>query len=363
MAGQLTMPRNMIASNVKVFGALDRFCSIRADPVRNSDQKRWIATQPAERTFLKDAILSEKHSFGLARGLARFNHETASFFFTLGFDHASPFGAFTEIDVDGGKLTAILAELHPRPRQSPALVRQYVEVEDASIPGYTGHDHTLIASLFPEIRCFVAKDIAPEETWRIFFLFCIQECRQGESWIDETLADTLQTICELEQMQIPYRTLCRSVFDSDPATMFLALYRCLESLYAYSSAEKVITSLGLSKNWGDVAAALEDALDWHPREETSLIALLTNAIEADLVSVFDSLGEQVPTNTNDVATSAAKRIYRLRNGLVHFRPYHHGIDHGAIDWNRLCTTMAIFVFDIYYKIFRSPVTAGATSSE
>jgi hypothetical protein len=139
--------------------------------------------------------------------------------------------------------------------------------------------------------------------------------------------------------------------------MFLALYRCIESLYAYSSAQKIISDLNLTHNWGEVAVALEDHLGWHPREESSLGELLINAARGDLEDIFRSTGEKVP-EIGDLASATGRRIYQLRNNLVHFRPLHQQFDPQLVDWNRLCETMATLVWHIYTEVFSDPSTTS-----
>lgn len=345
--------RNMKDSNKEIFRILDNFCSVRGDPIQNSDKGRWISTEVDQQAFLKYGTLSEVLGFSPTRAVARFDLGTKNYFFTVGFDHCTAFGSLTELDLNGSILTALLAEVKPRPRASTILIREYVEASDKSTPGYAGHDYSLIGSLFPPIKGFGSENLSKDETWRTFFLLCVEECRHGESWIDEEFASTLRSICELQFLQIPFRMLCRSVFDSDPATMFLALYRCLESLYAYTSAQDLIQALDLKLGWADVATALEDKLNWHPREESSLAALLSNALDHDLKALFSGLGEPVPMGHIDLAAVAGRRMYRFRNGLVHFRPYHHQIDYSNVNWNRLCITMAQLVWHIYSDVFAS----------
>jgi hypothetical protein len=277
------MSRNMINANKDVFAVLDRYCATRGDPVRNFGAPRWITTNAADRRIIKDAGLTERLSFSPGRSVLRLDLGTYCYICTCGFEYTSPSGGLVEVDVSAGLLTVILAELKPRPRGTTAQIRNVVEALDKDADAtYAGHDPSSIASLFAPIRTFGSSNVSQDDTWRIFFLLCIQECRQGESWIDERLANTLQSICELELLSIPYRTLCRSIFDADPAALFLALYRCVESLYAYSSAQRVIAALGLQHGWEDVAAALEDQLGWHPREESSLTSLLEQAATRDL---------------------------------------------------------------------------------
>jgi hypothetical protein len=216
---------------------------------------------------------------------------------------------------------------------------------------YDGHDPGLVATLFPPIRAFTSVDVAPNETWRIFFLLCVIEVGQGETWIEDVFSSTLKAIAQLELANIPYRMLCRSIFDTDPAAMYLALYRCIGSLYAYTSAQKIITSLGIARDWPDVAVVLEDQLGWYPKEESSLAELLSMAVPTDLEAIFRALGIQVSEGTANLGASAARAIYKLRNDLVHFRPTHHRVDFSELQWNQLCTALATLVFHIYAEVF------------
>jgi hypothetical protein len=223
---------------------------------------------------------------------------------------------------------------------------------------YNGHDFEDILGLYPTIRVFCSEDVTIDETWRIFFLLCLSEARNAETWIDSSFADTLQGMAELPLLNVPYQTLCRSIFDTDPAAMFLALYRCLEALYAFSSARKLIGALSLSDDWAIVATALEDALGWHPREENSLMELVEYATEPDHRAIFSALAETVPETSGDLAGSAARRIYKLRNDLVHYRPAQHEMNFTTIDWNRLCEATAAIVCFIYAEVFKAGAATG-----
>lgn len=349
------MSRNMIAANQAVFRSLDDYCANRGEEVANSNAPRWIATQKAERRFLKHAKLINVLRFTRRRGVCRFDLDDKSYFCSVGLEYVDSIADLEEVEVSGGILTAVLHELDILPRVSAITVRNIVEAEDKlSSPEYKGHHPESIASLYPPIKVYASKELPEAETWRVFFLICLSECRNGESWIDAKFANTLEGLAGLELLRLPYRTLCRSIFDVDPGAMFLALYRCIESLYAFSSATAVIRSLGLSHSWADVAVALEDSLNWHPREEVSLKELLKFAAERDLAQIFVALGEQIPSErTSPLSDLTAKRIYKLRNELVHFRLVYHNVDHSKIDWNRLCEASATMVCYIYHAVFPS----------
>jgi hypothetical protein len=344
------MSRNKKEANRSIFAALDEFCASRGDPILNAGSGRWIATQNADqRRFLTNAKLSAFLPFTARKGVARFDLWKETYFYTVGFEHVLPPVELSETDVHPGILTTVISELKIAPKATTAEIRDVVEAEDSTLGGYAGHGADLLGLLYPPMRIFQSRDVADDETWRMFFLLCLSESRGTETWLDNNLADTLQGVAELELIGLPYNTLCRSIFDTDPAAMFMALYRCLEAIYAFSSARTVIDTLQLSQSWDEVAAALEDALGWHPREESSLTSLFGFGTERDHAAIFEALGEVKPDPP--LAAPAAKRVYKLRNDLVHFRPAQRKVDLSKVDWNRLCEATAGLVCFIYNEVF------------
>jgi len=345
------MPRNMISANHAIFAALDAYCVNRGVAVANAGTARWIATEPTDRKLLKEGHLNSWTSFSISRRLARIDHDNRSLFCTVGLTNVAAPPGFSEIDLNGAILTLLLYELSQQSIVSPLQVKNIVEVSDkASDPTYAGHDFDSIGSLFPIVKVYEKLDVASEETWKVFFLLCLSENRGAHSWMNDHLNNVLESLCVLDIANIPFDTLCRSVFDSDPAALFLALYRCMEAVYAYSSASSLKARLSAPQSWSEIAAILEDELNWHPREESSLTDLMQYALEIDLTRVYEALGEEVP-ETPSLAQSAGRRIYRLRNILVHYRPTNSRLDYSKVDWNKLCAAMASVVCDMYVGVF------------
>jgi hypothetical protein len=92
-------------------------------------------------------------------------------------------------------------------------------------------------------------------------------------------------------------------------------------------------------------------LGWYPREEPSLEALLKHAVIDDLQSVASSLDDEIPSDARPAAY-VAKRIYQLRNALVHYRPFQQKFSFKGTNWNRLCEAMALLVLHIYGEVSR-----------
>lgn len=298
------------------------------------------------------AALVDELSFSASVKVARFDLLSRAFFVTSGLDVPEVPVDLELEDLDGGLLTAFLFELAPTPAVPAAQIRNIVEVDDkTSDPGYDGHSPASIASLYPKIQVFSVADLLIEETFKTFFVICLSDRRRIDQWIDEQLAKTLNMITDLSPASIPYEVLCRSVLDMDPSALFLALYRCLEALYAHTQTQELMTVVGISKPWAEMAQTLEATLGWYPREEPSLEALLSHAVPEDLQAAVLALGDKIPVNARGEAY-VAKRIYQLRNALVHYRPFHQKFSLKQIDWNRLCEAMALLVFHIYGEIQR-----------
>lgn len=353
------MSRNMIDANTDIFASLDTYCANRGDPVRNAGSPRWISGSSSDSDFLAHATFDDSFNVSPLRCLARISRGNTSYFCSGGFASSNEPKGLTEEDLTPGLFAVFLCETRLCPCATPLEVRNNIEVSDKRADhGYDGHDFSQIKNLFGDIRVFVGGDILAEETWRVFYEMCIFECQQNDTWVDNDLTASLLSLSALSPLNIPYQTLCRSIFDTDPAALFLGLYRCLEALYAYSNSMKVKKAFGLDESWTTVAATLETELGWRPRGESSLLSLFAHVDQDDLAKLFSDLGEEVPTSTDTPLTnSATQRIYRLRNGLVHFRPTHHSIEYKAVDWNRLCETITRLIATIYGEVHKATTTA------
>lgn len=348
------MSRNMSASNSSIFSALDLYCANRGDPVRNAGTKRWISGPTgAEKSFLADAKVVFALNFTLTRRVGLFEHEGKSFFCLVGFDGAASFADLVEVPVTGGIFTAVIAELVPKPIAPTSSIRNVVEAQDYSSAGaaYKGHQLALMETLFPRVKVFSFSKIAENEAYRAFFRFCAMECDNGDFWIENRLAAALIELCDLDSISVPFQTLCRSIFDADPAGLFLGLYRCLEALYALNSARKVAKDFNLSTDWTVISIALESTLGWRAPEAASLNQLLGHCEEETFKAVFSALHLETTAVMPGLIDAAGRQIYKLRNSLVHYRPIHHRTEYKNVDWNELCIVMTVIVKSVYGKIF------------
>jgi hypothetical protein len=341
----------MKSAQQAIFGSLDAFCAAAGEPVTNAGAPRWIRGTKADSAFLAGAQVSDLFRVTPRRMMARLDYGGKTFFSALGFLDATPPAGLDRGEVTPGLVSVLLAEATPRPKATPFQVKDAVEHADATQDeSYEGHESTAIADLFGPIVVFQGELIEPSETWRAYYEICLGEILGMDTWIEKPTAAAMATLTDLSALGLPYQILCRSLFDADPGGLFLALYRCLEALYAYTASMRVAAAFGFSGSWQEVAVALEREIGWRPREEDSLAALFARCETETLKQIFDCLGESRP-DTNTVAMTSAKRIYKLRNNLVHYRPIHHTAEHSEVCWNQLCTTLSLVIREVYFDIF------------
>lgn len=348
------MSRNMAAANRAVFAQLELFCNRRSEPIPSEGRRRYIrarsgtAEAKEDERYLQRGSIEARLRFGSERILAHIKVDKEHFVALIGFDYEPNVAPLvTETNTPG--LTAlVLAETAPRPRASPAMIRNIVEagsMDDVDAADYEGHGADDIAMLFPPIRILKSPGPIDEDSvWRLFLMICADECANSGSWIEETLAGELESLTRLQVPSLPYASICESMFDADPRSMFMALYRCIEATYAYESSLRLVRDLGLEIPWIDMATSLSSQLGWRPQEASSLNLSLSRAVESDLLDLCDCLGATVG---RDLQVSAGKALYSLRNQIVHYRPGTQRVAVESTDWNRLCRVLVRITFHVF----------------
>ena len=347
------MTRSMIDANTALFSQLEGHCARRGDPIPTAGAVRWVQGNPASEEWLKHLQVRLGLRFGRRRSLTWFSHQGTDLVCLVGFEFDPALAQIQPFPTNAGVSVCVLSELQPLPTATPAEIRNVVEVGSRGEPGYAGHDYTAIEILFPPVRLFTtSRPLDEEATSRLFLMLSVDECRNGESWIDDPLADDLVSLADLSVSRFPYDAVCRSIFDWDPRSLYMALYRCLEATYAYESCRKLVASLGLEQDWHELAAALDAEVGWHPQEAASLNLVLQYALDDDLRAVCDCLGVEDGT---DLCVSAGRAIYRLRNRIVHYNTAKaSGVAFGDADWNELCRRMVGIVFHVFSHAFVIP---------
>lgn len=343
------MTRNMIEANLVVFQLLEGYCARFDSPIPSAGRVRYVAGGPEDQAWLKNVELRTQLKFSQGRFLASLRYNHVDYIALVGFDFDVDIGGLLECEVNAGAAVCLWSELRPRPIAGPATVRNVVEVSAFGDAHYQGHDWEVVAELLPAVRLVRANGPLDDEAiWRLFFWISADESRRSNSWMDEDLSQELMSLADLNVPVLPYGPLCRSLFDADPRSLFMALYRCVEATYAYETCKNLVAKLALGEEWHELAALLDAEMGWRPQEATSLQLVLKYALPADLLRLRDALEAD---GGDDATRSTAKALYRLRNEVVHFRPTVERLNQEDLDWNAICYRLVGIVFNVFSYAF------------
>ena len=344
------MSRNRIEANTEIFKRLDEFCRVRDLLLETHGRPRWIMTKSRDRHVLDKLVFKEIINLGGGRLLGYGQIDKNQHLIASGFEFADSPAGFEECVVGSGHLTAILSDFPIPVAASEYEIKDIIDLHDKTTPGYEGHDHIQVAKLFSSVRIFVSENHL-QSPWNSFFKLCLNERSTGFNPINRELRETLFVLADLNPNLLPYRVMCRSIFDVDPSSFFLALYRCLESLYSFASARELRHRLKIEQNWQEIAATVENVTGWYPREESSLESLLRLASPADLQRLVTAAGEHLAEGQSP-SEKAAKVIYSLRNAAVHFRPAHQSSQLEKHRWPDICKHLVGLILDVYVEANR-----------
>ena len=348
------MNRDMRKANRALFANLEGSCQRRSEPIPTAGRRRYVSVREDEegdrdRHDLTRGTIETTVRFGGERSLAHVRVDADEYIGLIGFDHEPELTAVSLIDVTPGLAILLLSEMSPRPRATPSEIRNVVEVGSMDEDDYGGHTIASVGSLFPPLQLLTSdQPIDEDSAQRLFLMISAEECAQGASWIEDALADELVSLTDLDVPALPYAAIGESMFDADPRSLYMALYRCIEATYAFETSRRLVDELKLTVEWVEVAKALANVAGWRPQEASSLNIVLQNALEQDLRDVCQCLN--VPVG-NDLAASAGRAIYSLRNRIVHYRPGTERVELESVPWNTLCHLLVRIVFHVFTKAY------------
>ena len=179
---------------------------------------------------------------------------------------------------------------------------------------------------------------------------------------------------------IPYEFIMESLIAIKWKHVFKDLYRCVENLYAFPKAKKLIEKMNCSESIKieQIVEDLESQLGWRPPEQQALQELLkfsTTEVLDEFLKVFlkDELKKELEKLQNEKksyideeeverlsekihrkkADYIGVKLYNLRNSLVHFRKALNNQDTEFNDeqWNILIKSMLMFIIEIYNEMY------------
>lgn len=340
------MARHKVSSISSIFDSLYQRADEAGETIRPpSPDYRMVASGSTddEQAFAVAELIA-CHKFTPRLQVAVFDVSGTRYLLRVGFEH--PWLEDPEDYFEGLHLAA-LADLQVQPNAGGLVISNLLQENHSGVPGYLGHRSTDIASLFPRMDYFqIQPHVDVDECFKLFIRVASHEARLNGSWIEEGLERAIDRLLSGNCDGMPLRWLLRGVFDLDPRGLFLALYRCLEALYARNQVTRLKGALGLQGDWRQISVDLQEHLTWRPREAQSIASVLAES-ESELLSrLYVSLGYEgdVP---DDCSQRCAKGVYEIRNNLVHFSAGSDDDFGSGFDWNSLSLSLCDVIGSVY----------------
>lgn len=123
---------------------------------------------------------------------------------------------------------------------------------------------------------------------------------------------------------------------------FLDIYRCLEPKFTYPCIKKLKTELSLTHSSDVIDNSLYDILGWRVKEEGAMVDLF-DSLSDTLKKEFENIKK------DDEADTIGKRIYKLRNSIVHHYSVESNIEdiRTPLEWDNLICIMLKAIKEIY----------------
>lgn len=343
------MSRTLRVANSTIFEALDAHCRNRGVSLDSSGEKRRIWLNEKGFHIAEASERLKSLHFGLSRSLSYWQYENHFYLATVGFGASAESPILREIAVTAGIATVVLGELRPRPTAAPGQIKNIVDAHKWDDHPYDGHDAQAVLTLFPDVRAYIfEKQLDLEEIDRLFFRLSLTEVLEANSWIGTELGRELNLLVNEVPALMPVAPLSEVIFDQDPRSIFMALYRYLEGVYAFKATNDLRSSLGIEADWIQLAGRLAENLRWRPREGEALQEILRLA-ESD--SVRDVQKALIEAGVGEPDQAAASSLYELRNRVVHYRLGAKRPEIDSARWVEICVTLCRIIREVYEHIY------------
>jgi len=322
--------------------------------IRNSEKPRFI-----KRLCDEDAELmaqAEATTLVLTRQirLVRITWKDHLYFCVFGLIEPEELpSGLNRVDLTPGTFAISVLEANVLPNVTAAAIREAIESDYFEKGnGYEGHDLDSISHLFPTAQLYQGSTVHgyQESDHRVLGSLLTKTYLDGPIQLEIETIKRFSEFFEGGVRFIPYRNIVQGILAISWENLFLETYRCVEQLYARPKVSLLRDALTSTLPILDLAVLLETHLSWRPKEDEALSSLLMSCEDGIVLSACGSFDIDVVDKTHDKLSAAvARKIYSLRNAIVHFRPIHEAIVKTDEDWNKIACAMIEIVEHIYEK--------------
>lgn len=345
--------RNRRGMSAALFERLFATASQRGLEIANATEKRFIRRLSDEDAELMAG--GDTRSLVISRQvrLVRITFKGEIFFcvFGLATPEHLPFGLeLTDLTPAIFAIGVLEARIQPSSSISASDIRDAIEEDFIGSPEYQGHQLDDIARLFPRASVYRVVQDEPylHSDHRVLGSLLARSYADGPIQIMSPTIEKLWVTFEAGSRFIPYQNLVQGLMAISWEHLFLETYRCLEQLYAEPRVSALRDQWHSTLSLRELAAMLERHLSWRPKEDEALCKIIASCDGACLVSLCVAFGMHEPLE--DLALRAertSRKIYDLRNNVVHYRPIHETIQKTDAEWDCIVFALLDVVNQVY----------------
>ena len=242
------------------------------------------------------------------------------------------------------------ARIQPTSSVSASDIRDAIEGDFVGSSDYQGHELADIARLFPRVSVYRVAQHEPylQSDQRVLGALLARSYADGPIQILGPTIEKLWSTFESGSKFIPYQNLVQGLMAISWEHLFLETYRCLEQLYAEPRVSALRGQWHSKLSLRELAAMLERHLSWRPKEDEALSKIIASCDVACVASLCNAFGMNEPLeNLTARAEAASRKVYDLRNNVVHYRPIHEVIKKTDAEWDSVVLALLDVVNQVY----------------
>ncbi|MFZ3126807.1 MAG: hypothetical protein WA136_02220 [Rhodoferax sp.] len=295
--------------------------------------QRFVSTDASEKDWLKNVAFSTDPDlvFSAQQRVCIATYRGESFLVCVGFKPDFSSEEFIYQEVNAGLFCAAVVELELEPLIGEATGYELVDTifypVDFGQAQRIAYDWATVARFFPTFYLYRIPPGSPflaiEQLVTRVGLFSITKTFSllPMSWSAEAL-EVIREICTNENEHFPLNLVLHAMLERKWEHAFLDVYRCIEFLFPFPKVNDLRRALGLDTSTIDVSYQIESVLGWRQQEDVALNSLFVKLPDEQLNLLSVALGMKVDEieATESLGKTVSKRIYKLRNDCVHYRP-------------------------------------------
>jgi len=345
--------RSRIQMSQQLFQSLISHASASGVLVPSADQPRWIRRlSDADASLMAGAdVLGQQQITRQIRAI-QLEHNSVRYFAVLGIGEADnvPDG-LVPIEVSPGIFSVALTHSDIHPSAKGFEVLEAIGDLHGGVDGFDGYELPDIANLFPNVAAFEA-DQNYEYTANVVRVLGVLT---SQSYVDGPIAPSEATLTKVSDLfqsgseHVPFENVLQGLLSISWGGFFLELYRAIEQLYAIPRLSALVEEWPTPLPYRHLAGLLENHLSWRPKEDDALAKIIAECDEAIVAPLRDSFCGRRDADQEIAAEKVAADIYKVRNGLVHFRAALGEIKRSNEEWDLMISAMLDLVKDVYQR--------------